>query len=253
MSWLKELFKSGISLAGRVLFSVGLVSLIFVQLSGIIQSHPIYTPLAPYDWPALGIVAGGLLILFSTLIRERSRRVEQDNVRIVPTVDSDTELSTLLEEAQTVVGHQVSSIQHLRTDAIQLIKLNLLLASILISAIAIGIDSDSCVTAVSFVNVFTQVGSGLLTFSIFSATYLYVTVEYTGGVSGDTLDQIFTSQEHSQVFVENWLLSGYEKWIRGNSVVQRDGAVLIGLSTLLTISALVMFGKGFLVAVECSI
>lgn len=140
------------------------------------------------------------------------------------------------EETRATFEYQVQRIQEIDAKAIEILKANLLLIGILVTAGSILIQTDFDVGA--FLNVFTGFGALLLFISTGLAGVTYTSSNLRGGLDANDIERAVSqhSAESDEEF-EKRLLRSYGRWIEYNAQVTAVNDMLASATVLLVIAA----------------
>lgn len=140
------------------------------------------------------------------------------------------------EETRATFEYQVQRIQEIDGKAIEILKANLLLIGILVTAGSILIQTEFDVGA--FLNVFTGFGALLLFVSTGLAGVTYTSSNLRGGLDAADIERAVSqhASESDQEFEER-LLRSYGRWIEYNAQVTAVNDMLASATVLIVITA----------------
>ncbi|QLH79386.1 hypothetical protein HZS55_19715 [Halosimplex rubrum] len=157
------------------------------------------------------------------------------------------------DEARETVDNQVATLNDIDTKASRILRLNIVLIGVLVSAASIaakaGSGNQSGITAVEpFLNVYMQTGVGALVGSTAFAAMTYTTSELDVGLSSNNLKTLLES-DFSRTDIEELVVKNYIVRINFNRSTNIRNIPLIQLTILLVIAAIVSFSLGLYTAV----
>ncbi len=149
-------------------------------------------------------------------------------------LEGQTTLSLTREEMRTTFEYQVDRLQEIDSKAIEILKANVLLIGILVTAASILVQTDFEVTA--FLNPFTVTGGVLLFVSTGLAGVTYTASNLRGGLDADAVERAIAGHERrSEKAFEKRLLRSYGRWIEYNAQVTAVNDILVSVTVLLVI------------------
>lgn len=153
-------------------------------------------------------------------------------------MQQDSDDGTLLvEESRTTVSHQASLLFELSQDAIEVVKVNLLIGSLAFGALQFAPRSS----ASQFENPFVLVGGALLLVSTVLSEWVYLSTDVTLGVSRSGLD---TLRDVDRPERELQLLDWYGDWIDRNQARNSRLSTFITVALVATTAGLLSFVVG---------
>lgn len=161
---------------------------------------------------------------------------------------SDPDLKTLqmaCEEGQRTFEYQVERLQEIDSKAIEILKANLLIIGVLVTALSIAIQAGVDVSGV--VNLFTLTGAALLLASTGLAGVTYNASNIRGGVGKSAIEQTLSEGYTEQEFYEV-LARSYGEWIAYNSEVTAANDILVTITVIFVIDAFILLTAGIGVA-----
>ncbi|WP_254765865.1 hypothetical protein [Salinilacihabitans rarus] len=156
-----------------------------------------------------------------------------------PAADADLDAATTLAlaEAKATFEYQVQRLREIDSKAIELLKANLLIIGVFVTALSIVGQAGLDVAA--FVNVHTGVGALLLLVSTAIAGVTYTASNLRGGVDRTALEAALADEAFAET-----LLRSYGEWIEHNAEVTAVNDALVTVTVLLVIDAFVYFVAG---------
>jgi len=153
------------------------------------------------------------------------------------------------EETRATFEYQVDRLQEIDAKAIEILKANLLLIGILVTAGSILIQTEF--DAGGFLNVFTGFGALLLFVSTGLAGVTYTSSNLRGGLDAGDIERIISrhTAESDEEF-EKRLLRSYGRWIEYNAQVTAVNDMLASATVLLVITAFAYVIVGVAVGVS---
>lgn len=161
--------------------------------------------------------------------------VDEGTARDEPNSSHDA-LALTREETRATFEYQVRRLQEIDTKAIEILKANLLLIGILVTAGSILIQTEF--DAGAFLNVFTGFGALLLFVSTGLAGVTYTSSNLRGGLDASDIERAVSQHtaESDEEFEER-LLRSYGRWIEYNAQVTAVNDMLASATVLLVITA----------------
>ena len=147
------------------------------------------------------------------------------------------------EELRTTFEDQVQRLREIDGKAIELLKANLLLIGLVVTAGSILIQTDIDVAA--FVNPFTIAGGVLLLLSTGLAGVTYTSSNLRGGLDADAVEAAIADEGDGE-FQER-LLRSYARWIDYNARMTAVNDILVTVTVLLVVVAFVYVLAGVVV------
>ena len=148
--------------------------------------------------------------------------------------DSEKTLSLTREEMRTTFEYQVERLQEIDSKAIEILKANVLLIGILVTAASILVQTSFDVNA--FINAFIVTGGLLLFVSTGLAGVTYTASNLRGGLDADAVERAIQGHEQqSEQAFEKQLLRSYGRWIEYNAQVTAVNDILVTVTVLLVI------------------
>ncbi|MEF8807496.1 hypothetical protein [Natronomonas sp.] len=146
-------------------------------------------------------------------------------------------LALTREETRRTFEQQVQRLQEIDAKAIEILKANLLLIGILVTAGSILVQTEFDVAA--FYNVFTGFGALLLFVSTAIAGVTYNASNLRGGLDTNDIERALERHDaDSDEEFEARLLRSYGRWIEHNARVTAVNDILVTLTVLLVVDAL---------------
>ncbi|MWG32951.1 hypothetical protein [Halomarina oriensis] len=158
--------------------------------------------------------------------------------------DDDPPLELAREEARLTLDAQLSTLDDIDAKALSVFRLNVALATLLVSASTLAATSD--VTTVATLVSPVVVGSvGLFALSAATAGLTYTAAGRYVGVGPATLD---AATDRSRTAFLSSLVGGYADWIRANERTNDRKALLVTLSVVGTVAGTLALGVGVVAA-----
>lgn len=145
-------------------------------------------------------------------------------------------LSLAREETRTTFEYQVQRLEEIDNKAIEILKANLLLIGIVVTAGSILVQTDFRTDP--FVNVFTGFGAVLLFVSTALAGVTYNASNLRGGLDADDVEAAIARRaaDADEAF-ERRLLRSYGRWIEYNAQVTAVNDLLVTATVLLVVTS----------------
>ena len=147
------------------------------------------------------------------------------------------------EELRTTFEYQVQRLREIDGKAIELLKANLLLIGLVVTAGSILVQTEIDVAA--FVNAFTVAGGLLLLVSTGLAGVTYTSSNLRGGLDADAVETAIADEGDGE-FQER-LLRSYARWIDYNARMTAVNDILVTVTVLLVVVAFVYVLVGVIV------
>ncbi|WP_276301879.1 hypothetical protein [Halorussus lipolyticus] len=151
-------------------------------------------------------------------------------------------LERTITEARETLNHQIQALNDMDTKAVKILRVNVLVIGVLLSALSFGAKSDS-LAVTDFWSQYFGIGLVLLLTSSATAALTYRTTDFRAGVdSGNViqvLDHDVTDEELLRV-----LTKSYAKWIQYNTEANLRNAPWITLTTITLVASLTYFSLG---------
>lgn len=162
--------------------------------------------------------------------------------------DVDT-FETTREELRTTFEYQVQRLREIDAKAIEILKANLLLIGIVVTAGSILVQVDLDVTP--FLNVFVLAGVALLLVSTGLAGVTYTSSNLRGGLDPDAVEHAIAVRhgDADPTAFRDKLLRSYGRWIAYNARVTAVNDMLATVTVLLVVVAFVYVSAGLVVGV----
>ena len=156
-------------------------------------------------------------------------------------------LSLTREEMRTTFEYQVDRLQEIDSKAIEILKANVLLIGILVTAASILVQTEFEIG--HFLNAFTVTGGVLLFVSTGLAGVTYTASNLRGGLDADAVERAIAGHERNpdEAF-EKQLLRSYGRWIEYNAQVTAVNDILVSVTVLLVIVSFAYVVAGIAVA-----
>ena len=132
-----------------------------------------------------------------------------------PEFDDGETLSLTREEMRTTFEYQINRLQEIDSKAIEILKANVLLIGILVTAASILVQTEFQVAAL--LNPFTVAGGLLLFASAVLAGVTYTASNLRGGLDADAVERAIADHERDGDAFEKQLLRSYARWIEYNA------------------------------------
>jgi hypothetical protein len=161
--------------------------------------------------------------------------------------DGDSALALTREETRTTFEYQVQRLREIDSKAVEILKANLLLIGILVTAGTILVQTEFDPTA--FLNAFTLTGGALLFASTTLAGVTYTASNLRGGLDADAVERAIEGHERgSDEAFEKQLLRSYGRWIEYNAQVTAVNDMLVTATVLLVVVSFAYVTAGVAVA-----
>lgn len=140
-------------------------------------------------------------------------------------------------EARQTIDEQTQTLSDIDEKAIQIFRINLVIASILMTGLSISVSNDNS-TYDSLITPYTIAGSVLLFLSIILASVTYTSTSERIGIAKDTIEDSILNQEYDYDLVEEEIALAYGTMIRYNYKKNASNALLFTLTLLTAVTAI---------------
>lgn len=147
------------------------------------------------------------------------------------------------QEARHTLNQQIRRIDKADQKAISLLRVNLLLAGIIISFLTLAEGLDG-IEATNFLNIWSIFGVILLFLSLIMSAMTYTSSGYEIGISPKMMGKVEGGTYATSTDFQNRLISLYEGWLRNNGQIARCNAYFITVSLLLAIDSVIFLIGG---------
>jgi len=144
--------------------------------------------------------------------------------------DAEGTLALAREETRTTFEYQVARIQEIDSKAVEILKANLLLIGIVVTAATVLVQTPF--DAAVFFNLFTAVGAALLFVSTALAGVTYTASNLRGGLDTEAIERAIAAEDDA---FEARLLRSYGRWIEYNAQVIAVNDILVTATVLLVV------------------
>lgn len=155
----------------------------------------------------------------------------------------DTEAARrLCEEGRTTIDHQLQSLDDIDSKAISLLRVNIILVGLILTAASFISDSQTT-TLTDIFNPYFAVGVVALIGSSALAALTYTASDSEVGIEDDAIEAVLGA-DLSELELEVAIAESQSHWIRFNNRTNLINAPLITLTTVLIVVALVHLAIG---------
>ena len=151
-------------------------------------------------------------------------------------------LAAVCDEGRRTLEIQVGWIREIDRKAMQVLRANILLVGLTLTALSIFLRTDS-VSISPFVNIFSVLGIGSLLGSTFFAGVTFVSSRYEAGIGHNDIRDVY-EDEYTIEEVFNRLSKGYTNWVGYNDFVIKFNAWLCAITILLAVDAVILISTG---------
>lgn len=155
-----------------------------------------------------------------------------------PPFGENTVAVLMRKEGRQTIDDLNSGLSDIDTKASKLMRANIVLAGLLLSAFSFASESND-IDASPFINSFSISGIVVLVASIVAAGITYTATKSRVGVSSRTIET-FVNSDLEQVEVERGLAKAYARWIEINRQANVENAFYITLTVLLAITSVIL-------------
>ena len=157
------------------------------------------------------------------------------------------ELQIAQEEARKTLDKQIQAINDIDKKAIQILQLDILIISLIITASSITVQSNELGNLSSFVNEYVIFAVALFTFSALFAGVTYSATSVRSGVSHRDIEKMM-DEEYGTTELYEKLLRSYTRWIQQNYVTNTKSSLLYTGAFTTAILAMVFLILGLVIA-----
>jgi len=150
----------------------------------------------------------------------------------------------LCEESHRTFEYQVRRIGEIDSKAIEILKANLLVIGVLVTALSIAVQAGIDVAGIA--NGFTVAGAAVLLVSTALAGVTYTSSNIRGGIGKPAIDRTLREEYTEREFYAV-LARSYGEWIEYNSEVTAVNDLLVTLTVVLVVDAFVLLAAGLAV------
>lgn len=141
------------------------------------------------------------------------------------------------EEARQTIEEQTAKLSDIDEKAIQIFRINLVIASILVTGLSIAVSSDS-VSSHTLITPYTMTGSVLLFASIILSATTYTSTAEKIGIAKEAIDESILNQRYDYDLVEEEIALKYGHMIRYNFKKNASNALLFTLTLMVAVGAI---------------
>lgn len=147
------------------------------------------------------------------------------------------------EEARETINEQATTLADIDEKAIQIFRVNVVLAGIIVSGISIAVQSNATSTT-ALLNPFTKFGAVLLFAATILSSITYTSTNQQIGVSPDDITERILNTDYGYELIEEGLAEEYGNWIATNYQSNIQNALRFTLTLLTTVMAICYFFVG---------
>ena len=157
---------------------------------------------------------------------------------------TDSELAKLLsEEGRATLGVQIETLSKIDEKAGKLLRVNVLLLGILLSAFSFLTNQDVVREGGNIFNEWSSIGFVFLLISSALASITYTASNLRGGVSKSAISTLLDGEQTNTVKLEG-LAEGYGKWIDATKPSVITNALRISATAIILVYSLTFFSIG---------
>jgi hypothetical protein len=142
------------------------------------------------------------------------------------------------EEARETIEEQIAILDDLDEKAIQMFRVNIVVASILVSGISIAVSTETT-TMTMLLTPYTQAGAVFLFISTILAATTYTSTSERIGISSRDVRETIMNQRYDYDLIEEEIALEYANWIRYNYERNTANALLFTLTLISAVGALI--------------
>lgn len=147
------------------------------------------------------------------------------------------------QEARETVTEQTSTLSDIDEKAIQIFRINTVIASILVTGVSIAVSSDSA-TYTDLITGYTTTGALFLFTSILLAAITYTATAERIGINAETIGESILNQQYDYDLVEEEIALEYGKMIQKNYEKNASNVLLFTLTLITTVAAVCYLAIG---------
>jgi len=156
-------------------------------------------------------------------------------------------LDRTIDEAQKTLGQQIQALTDIDAKAIKILRVNVAVIAILLSALTLGARSGSLAVK-DFWNIYFGIGFVGLLVSTTTAALTYRATDFRVGVDSENVERVLENDLHDEELLEV-LAKSYARWIEYNVQANVRNAPWITATILILIAALAYLSLGIYHAV----
>lgn len=147
------------------------------------------------------------------------------------------------KEARETITEQTATLTDIDEKAVQIFRINTVIASILVTGVSIAVSSESA-DYESLITGYTTVGAFCLFGSILLAAITYTATSSRIGINAETIGDSILNQDYDYDLVEEQIALEYGEMIQKNYEKNTSNALLFTLTLLSTVAAICYFAIG---------
>ncbi|WP_135664172.1 hypothetical protein [Halorhabdus rudnickae] len=147
------------------------------------------------------------------------------------------------EEARATITEQTSTLSDIDEKAIQIFRINTVIASILVTGVSIVVSSDSA-TYTDLISGYTTASALFLFTSILLAAITYTATAERIGINAATIGESILNQQYDYDLVEEQIALEYGKMIQKNYEKNASNVLLFTLTLITTVGAVCYLAIG---------
>lgn len=141
------------------------------------------------------------------------------------------------EEARQTIEEQSATLSDIDEKAIQIFRINLVVASILVTGLSIAVSAEN-VPAHTLITSYTATGSILLFSSIILSATTYTSTSEKIGIAKSAIDESILNQRYDYDLIEEEIALKYGQMIRYNFRKNASNALLFTLTLMVAVGAI---------------
>ncbi|ELY41177.1 hypothetical protein [Natronorubrum sulfidifaciens] len=149
------------------------------------------------------------------------------------------------EEARETINEQTQTISDIDEKAIQIFRINIVVASILMTGLSIAVSNDLASVS-TLITPYTATGSVLLFLSIILAAITYTSTSERVGINKDTIEDSILNQKYDYDLVEEEISKAYGNMIRYNFKKNVSNVLLFTFTLLAAVVAISYMAIGII-------
>lgn len=147
------------------------------------------------------------------------------------------------EEARQTIDEQTATLSDIDEKSIQIFRINLIVASILVTGLSIAISSDS-LSSGALLTPYTTIGGTLLLISTILSATTYTSTAEKIGIAKEAIDNNILNQKYDYDLVEEEIALKYGQMIRYNFKKNASNALLFTLTLIAAVASIVYLTIG---------
>lgn len=141
------------------------------------------------------------------------------------------------QEARQTIDEQVATLSDIDEKAIQIFRINLIVASILVTGLSMAVSSKG-MSSHTLITPYTTTGGGLLFISIILSATTYTSTAERIGIAKEAIEESILNQKYDYDLIEEEIAIQYGHMIQYNFEKNASNALLFTLTLFVAVGAL---------------